>query len=185
MPVHNTDVAAIFEEIADLLGLDGANEFRIRAYRNAARTLGQLSQPVADLIEAGKDLSELPDIGDDLAGKIETIVKTGTLPLLEELEDKIDPAMVELMDVPGQLIDLLGREISSDRDSNRIANDDITFQFPMGSFNNEVATSVEDFPAAGIQSCIEIPMEVISKLILLFVRLPRCPVSKRGCDLLG
>ncbi len=101
MPVHNTDVAAIFEEIADLLGLDGANEFRIRAYRNAARTLGQLSQPVADLIEAGKDLSELPDIGDDLAGKIETIVETGTLPLLEELEDKIDPAMVELMDVPG------------------------------------------------------------------------------------
>jgi DNA polymerase (family 10) len=63
--------------------------------------LGQLSQPVADLIEAGKDLSELPDIGDDLAGKIETIVETGTLPLLEELEDKIDPAMVELMDVPG------------------------------------------------------------------------------------
>jgi DNA polymerase (family 10) len=56
---------------------------------------------VADLIEAGKDLSELPDIGDDLAGKIAVIVETGTLPLLEELEDKIDPAMVELMDVPG------------------------------------------------------------------------------------
>jgi len=101
MPVHNADVAAIFEEIADLLDLNGANEFRIRAYRNAARTLGQLSQPVTDLIEEGADLSELPDIGDDLAGKIETIVETGTLPLLEELEEKIDPAMVELMDVPG------------------------------------------------------------------------------------
>ena len=101
MPVHNADVAAIFEEIADLLDLNGANEFRIRAYRNAARTLGQLSQPVTDLIEEGADLSELPEIGDDLAGKIETIVETGTLPLLEELEEKIDPAMVELMDVPG------------------------------------------------------------------------------------
>ena len=101
MPVHNADVAAIFEEIADLLDLDGANQFRIRAYRNAARTLGQLSQPVADLIEQGEDLSELPDIGEDLAGKIQEIVETGTLPLLEELEEKIDPAMVELMDVPG------------------------------------------------------------------------------------
>jgi len=101
MPVHNADVAAIFEEIADLLDLDDANEFRIRAYRNAARTLGQLSQPVADLIEEGKDLSELPDIGKDLAGKIAIIVETGTLPLLEELGEKIDPAMVELMDVPG------------------------------------------------------------------------------------
>lgn len=101
MPVHNADVAAIFEKIADLLDLDEANEFRIRAYRNAAQTLGQLSQPVADLIEEGEDLSDLPDIGEDLAGKIEEIVETGTLPLLEELEERIDPAMVELMDVPG------------------------------------------------------------------------------------
>ena len=101
MPVHNADVAAIFEEIADLLDLEDANEFRVRAYRNAARTVGQLSQPVADLIDEGDDLSELPDIGDDLAGKIETIVETGTLPLLEDLEQRIDPALVELMDVPG------------------------------------------------------------------------------------
>ena len=101
MPVHNADVAAIFEEIADLLDLEDANEFRVRAYRNAARTVGQLSQPVADLIDEGDDLSELPDIGDDLADKIETIVETGTLPLLEDLEQRIDPALVELMDVPG------------------------------------------------------------------------------------
>jgi DNA polymerase (family 10) len=53
------------------------------------------------MIEEGEDLSELPDIGEDLAGKIEEIVETGTLPLLEELEEKIDPAMAELMDVPG------------------------------------------------------------------------------------
>lgn len=101
MPVHNADVASIFEEVADLLALDDANEFRIRAYRNAARTVRQLSRPVADLIDEGKALSELPDIGDDLAGKMETIVETGTLPLLEELEKRIDPALVELMDVPG------------------------------------------------------------------------------------
>lgn len=101
MPVHNADIAAIFEKIADLLDIKGANEFRIRAYRNAARTVGQLSRPVADLIDQEEDLSELPDIGDDLAGKIEEIVETGTLSLLKELEQTIDPTLVELMDIPG------------------------------------------------------------------------------------
>ncbi|PEN14962.1 DNA polymerase III [Longibacter salinarum] len=101
MPIHNADVATVFEEVADLLDLQGANPFRIRAYRNAARTLSQLSEPVAEMIRDGRDLSELPDIGDDLAEKIEVIVQTGTLPLLEELEKEVDPAMTELMDVPG------------------------------------------------------------------------------------
>ena len=101
MPVHNADVAAIFEEVADLLDIEGANRFRVRAYRNAARTIGQLSQPVADLVAEGKDLSELPDVGDDLAGKIEEIVETGTLTLLDELEQQTAPALADLMRIPG------------------------------------------------------------------------------------
>ena len=101
MPVHNTDVAAIFDEVADLLDIEGANRFRVRAYRNAARTIGQLSRPVADLVAEGKDLSELPDIGDDLAGKIEEIVETGTLTLLDELEQQTAPALADLMRIPG------------------------------------------------------------------------------------
>ena len=43
MTVHNADVAAIFEELADLLEIEGANPFRVRAYRFAARTLRDLS----------------------------------------------------------------------------------------------------------------------------------------------
>lgn len=39
MPKHNADIAAIFEEIADLLEIQGSNPFRIRAYRNAARVI--------------------------------------------------------------------------------------------------------------------------------------------------
>ena len=101
MPVHNADVAAIFDEVADLLDIEGANRFRVRAYRNAARTIGQLSQPVADLVTEGKDLSELPDVGDDLAGKIEEIVETGTLTLLDELEQQTAPALADLMRIPG------------------------------------------------------------------------------------
>ena len=101
MPVHNADVAALFEDVADLLAIQGENAFRIRAYRNAARTLNQLSRPVADLVAAGEDLSDLPDIGDDLAGKIATIVETGTLPLYDELAQDIPPSVADLLRIPG------------------------------------------------------------------------------------
>ena len=47
MPVHNADIAAIFEEIADLLDIAGENPFRIRAYRNAVRILRDLGREVA------------------------------------------------------------------------------------------------------------------------------------------
>lgn len=82
MPIHNADIATIFEEIADLLEIDGANPFRIRAYRNAARTLRELGQEVRNMIVRGEDLTELPTIGKDLAAKIQDIVATGTTPLL-------------------------------------------------------------------------------------------------------
>ena len=70
MPVHNTDVAKIFEMMADLLEIEGANQFRVRAYRSADRTIGELPQSVADMVDKGEDLSALPGIGKDLAGKI-------------------------------------------------------------------------------------------------------------------
>jgi len=53
------------------------------------------------MVEEGQNLSELPDIGDDLAEKIAVILDTGTLPLLEDLEDEINPAMADLMEIPG------------------------------------------------------------------------------------
>ena len=101
MPVHNTDVARIFTEVADLLEIEGANDFRVRAYRDAAQTIGQLSRQVADLIEAGEDLTEMKGIGDDLAGKVATIVNTGALPLLQDLEQRVTPALADLLHIEG------------------------------------------------------------------------------------
>jgi DNA polymerase (family 10) len=101
MPVHNSDVAEIFNKLADLLDIKGENPFRIRAYRNAARTIGGLSKNVAGLVEKGEDLSGLPGIGKDLAGKIEQIVKTGSLPLLGKLEKDVPPELSELMKMQG------------------------------------------------------------------------------------
>ena len=101
MPIHNKDVADIFEQVANLLEIKGDNPFRIRSYRNVARTAGSLSKNVADLISQGEDLTRYPDIGKDLASKIEQIVKTGKLDLLEELRKEIPGELSELMNISG------------------------------------------------------------------------------------
>ncbi|MCX5890474.1 MAG: DNA polymerase/3'-5' exonuclease PolX [Deltaproteobacteria bacterium] len=101
MPIHNHDITEIFEKVADLLEIEGANPFRVRAYRNAARVVGGMSQSLADLVARGEDLTRLPGVGQDLAGKITEIVKTGDLGLLKELEGRTPPALARLMNVAG------------------------------------------------------------------------------------
>jgi len=101
MPVHNSDVAEIFNKVADLLDIEGANQFRVRAYRNAARTVSGLPQSVSDMVKDGQGLSKLPGIGKDLAGKIREIVETGTLRQLKEIEDRTSSELSELMKVEG------------------------------------------------------------------------------------
>jgi DNA polymerase (family 10) len=99
--VHNAEIAEIFETLADLLAVRGENPFRIRAYRNAARTIRGNSRSMAELLAEGRDLSELRNIGKDLAGKIATIVETGRLPLLDELSSRTPRALSELMKIEG------------------------------------------------------------------------------------
>ncbi|MDR9501874.1 MAG: DNA polymerase/3'-5' exonuclease PolX [Desulfurivibrionaceae bacterium] len=101
MPVHNVDIAKIFEQIADLLEIQDANPFRVRAYRNAARTVSSMAREAADMAAKDEDLTSLPGIGKDLAGKIKTIVASGTLPLLEELQKGVAKELTTLMEVEG------------------------------------------------------------------------------------
>ncbi len=101
MPIHNADIAAIFEEIAELLEIQNENPFRIRAYRNAARQVEGMGVPVADMVAKGEDLTELPGIGDDLAAKITEIVATGQCKALEKLRKQVPPSITELLKIPG------------------------------------------------------------------------------------
>lgn len=101
MPVVNRDVAEIFNRMADLLEIESANAFRIRAYRNAARTVSSLPKSLSDMVASGENLEELPAIGKDLAGKIREIVKTGTLSQLEKFESEIPAGLGDLMKIPG------------------------------------------------------------------------------------
>ncbi len=57
MAVHNSEIAAIFDEIAELLELEGANAFRVRACRNAALTLGAMPKSLAEMLGRGENLS--------------------------------------------------------------------------------------------------------------------------------
>jgi len=99
MPVQNSEVRDIFNKLADLLAIEGANPFRIRAYRTAARTVSGLSRNLSDMVQEDEDLTELAGIGEDLAGKIREIVQTGTLSLLEDMEKQTPARLSELMNV--------------------------------------------------------------------------------------
>jgi DNA polymerase (family 10) len=101
VPVHNADIATVFEEIADLLEIKQENPFRVRAYRNAARTVGEFGRDLAALIGREAELPKLPGIGADLAGKIKEIGKSGTCALLERLHRELPPAITELLKIPG------------------------------------------------------------------------------------
>lgn len=101
MPFSNSDAAAVFSEIGDLLEVQGANACRVRAYRNAARVLAGLGHSVKDMLDAGEDLDALPGIGKDLAGKIAEIVDTGTCAQLDELRRKIPSGVTQLLQLPG------------------------------------------------------------------------------------
>jgi DNA polymerase (family 10) len=101
MPVQNAEIAAMFDQTADLLEIQGENQFRVRAYRRAARTIEGLPQSVRSLLSAGEDLSELPGIGKDLAGKIADIINTGHFALLDSLKRRLPGQLGDLAALPG------------------------------------------------------------------------------------
>lgn len=81
----NEEVAAVFQEIVKLLDAQGENQFKIRAYRNAVRTLEELREPVAAVAERG-ELRQIPGFGEAIAGKTQEILDTGTCALYERLK---------------------------------------------------------------------------------------------------
>jgi DNA polymerase (family 10) len=101
MPIHNNDIAEIFNKMADLLEIEGANQFRVRAYRNAARTVSSHGKNIASLVEEDKDVSTLPGIGKSMVEKIKEIANTGTLSQLKELEGRVPAELSGLMSLAG------------------------------------------------------------------------------------
>ena len=99
--MENLDVARELTLLADLLEIQGANPFRIRAYRNAVNTVEGLSRPLHAMVAAGEDLSELPAIGENVAAHIVELLETGSIGRLKEVEAEFPRSLVQLMALPG------------------------------------------------------------------------------------
>lgn len=100
--MNNAEIAAVFDAVADLLEFEGANAFRVRAYRNAARTIEDYPESLANYVrDPERKLTDLAGIGDDLSQKITTLLATGSLPMLDELRARIPPGVLQMLRVPG------------------------------------------------------------------------------------
>jgi DNA polymerase (family 10) len=99
--MENKSIADVFTEIADILDIQGENPFRVRSYRNAARTLTDMGQSVEAMVQAGEKLEKVPGIGKSLQEKIEEIVSTGKCSFLEELRAKVPAGLTELLKLEG------------------------------------------------------------------------------------
>lgn len=97
--MKNREIAAIFDEMANLLEIRGDNPFRVRAYRRAALNVGGLTKNVEEM--SHEDLLKIPGIGQDLAGKIGEYVSTGMILAHEELRHEVPAGLAELLSVPG------------------------------------------------------------------------------------
>jgi DNA polymerase (family 10) len=100
--MNNRDVAAAFDEIADLLEFQIANPFRVRAYRNAARRINDLPESLtAVAADPARELTDIEGIGKDLAQKIAEFLDTGSIAMLEELREKIPGGVLAMVRIPG------------------------------------------------------------------------------------
>jgi DNA polymerase (family 10) len=98
----NRDIAAAFDEVADLLEFQNANPFRVRAYRNAARRIGDFAEPLSAVVaDPQRDVTDIEGIGKDLAEKIAELVTSGKLSMLEELRSQVPPGVMALLRIPG------------------------------------------------------------------------------------
>ena len=101
MPVSNENIAQLFENLGILLELKGDSVFKIRAYQRAARTISQLSFPLAQAVEDGSDLKQIPGIGKAISNKIHELIQTGRVSTYERLLTELPEGVLTLMDVPG------------------------------------------------------------------------------------
>jgi DNA polymerase (family X) len=99
--VTNAEIARVLQEVADVLEIRQEDSFRIRAYRNAARTVEVQTEPLERLVAEGRPLTALPGIGKQMAAHIGELVGTGTLAYRDELLAEIPRSLIDLMRLPG------------------------------------------------------------------------------------
>lgn len=113
--MSNAEMARLLEQFGDLSEIAGENFFKVRAYRNAAAALLELSEPVEAMVKAGKPLTDIDGVGKEIALKLTELATTGRLPQLEELAREVPVGLIELTRVKGvgpKLVQTLWKELS-------------------------------------------------------------------------
>ncbi len=101
MKANNKFVAEALRDAAALFAQQDANQFRVSAYRNAAKTIEELPEDVADVAARGAEaLDALPHIGKSIASAIVQLTTTGRWPQLERMRGRLDPE-VSFQNIPG------------------------------------------------------------------------------------
>lgn len=100
--MDNGKIASLLEEMADLLEFRGENPFRIRAYRNGAKAIKDLTESVAGILaDPTRRLDSIPGIGKTLVDKAKVLVETGSLPQLEKLRREVPEVVLSMARIPG------------------------------------------------------------------------------------
>lgn len=100
--MDNELIASHFDEMAELLEIRGESTFRVRAYRNGAKSIRDLTESVASILaDPNRKLTDLPGIGDAISEKCKVLLETGKIPQLEELRKEVPAGLLQIMRVPG------------------------------------------------------------------------------------
>ncbi|MEO7002767.1 MAG: helix-hairpin-helix domain-containing protein, partial [Ktedonobacterales bacterium] len=99
-PVDKGQVAAIFDEMANLLELDGANQFEVRAYQNASRAVGALEGDLGEIARSGR-LATVPGIGKTMVERINELLTSGHMKHHDELLARIPDGLRQMLRIPG------------------------------------------------------------------------------------
>ena len=97
--MHNYEIQDFFTLLAKLMDIHGENEFKIKAYSNAAYTLDKLTEPLSDM--SPSQLYATRGIGEAIGKKIEEILATKELGLLNEYIQKTPPGILEMLKIKG------------------------------------------------------------------------------------
>jgi len=97
----NAQIAELFENMGSLLEMKGDTIFKIRAYQRAARTIEQLSLPLAQAVENGEDLTKIPGVGKAISEKIAEFIGTGQVAAYQRLLEELPTGVLDLKDIPG------------------------------------------------------------------------------------
>jgi len=99
--MKNSEVAKVFQDIADLLELKGENVFKIRAYQKAARAIEHHPRELEAMIDEGEDLHSVPGVGEAIAKKTTELITTGKLGYYDDLKAEFPQGITNLLTIPG------------------------------------------------------------------------------------